>query len=121
MSFQGLEDGALDLVLLLAQKLLRGRLEQVRVLHDLDLGHPGHREWHTLGSLHTLAHRVQGHHLEEGKQKRDIRQGSIRYKKYVLVQSSFMKRIFHAQMNNFSKPFESKAILNQRHSESDIS
>ena len=37
MSLQGLEDGGLDLVLLLAEELLRGRVQQVRVLHDFHL------------------------------------------------------------------------------------
>ena len=37
MSLQGLKDGGLDLVLLLAEELLRGRVQQVGVLHDLHL------------------------------------------------------------------------------------
>ena len=43
MSLQGLEDGGLDLVLLLAEELLRGRVQQVRVLHDFHLEKGGGR------------------------------------------------------------------------------
>ncbi len=64
MSLQGLEHGALDLVLLLAQELLGGGLQQVGVLHNLDLRHPGHGQRDALSRLNRLAHRVQGHHLQ---------------------------------------------------------
>ena len=65
MSLERLEDGAFDFVLLLSQELLGGRLEEIGVLHDLDLRDPGHGERHTLGSLHALADGVQSHHLEK--------------------------------------------------------
>ena len=37
VALQRLQDGALDLVFLLAQELLRGRVQQLGVLHDLHL------------------------------------------------------------------------------------
>ena len=37
MALKGLEDGGLDLVLLLAEELLRGGVQQVGVLHDFNL------------------------------------------------------------------------------------
>ena len=37
VALQSLQDGALDLVLLLAQELLGGRVQQLGVLHDLHL------------------------------------------------------------------------------------
>ena len=68
MPLEGLENGALDLVLFLAEELLRRGLQEVGVLHDLDLRHARDGERNTLGCLHALADGVQGHDLrEEGR------------------------------------------------------
>ena len=64
VTLEGLENSALDLVLLLAEELLGGRLQQVGVLHDLDLGDAGDGQRDTLGCLNGLADRVQGHDLK---------------------------------------------------------
>ena len=64
VALQCLQDGTLDLVLLLAQELLGGGVEQLGVLHDLDLGHPGDGEGNPLGRLHVLTDRIESHHLQ---------------------------------------------------------
>ena len=69
MTFKCLEDSALDLVLLLAQELLGGRLEELRVLHDFNLSNAGHSQGYTLGCLNGLADWVEGHHLENNQFK----------------------------------------------------
>jgi hypothetical protein len=65
-------------VLLLAEELLGRRLQQLLVLHDLDLGDAGHGERDALSRLHALAHGVQGHHLKKrGGLMRVILDGSV--------------------------------------------
>ena len=64
MSLEGRQYGRLDLVYVLAEELLAGRMQQLVGLHDLALGDAGDGERHALGRLHALAHGVEGHHLE---------------------------------------------------------
>ena len=66
VSLQGLEDGGLDLVLLLAEELLRGRVQQVRVLHDFHLkkgGGEGINHW----SHNKISHRRRINAEEKAK------------------------------------------------------
>lgn len=63
VTLEGLEDGLCDLILLLAEKLLCRDLQELVLLHDLDLGDPGDSEGDPLLGLHVVTDRVEGHHL----------------------------------------------------------